>query len=51
MGRLAVEVLVQRIDALRQGEPYAGPANIVLPTELIPGTTLAGVRRSRLTIA
>jgi len=51
MGRLAVEVLVQRIDALRQGEPYAGPANIVLPTELIPGTTLAGARRSRLTIA
>jgi len=50
MGRLAVEVLVRRIDALRQGEPAPGPANIVLPTELIFGTTLARARQGRLTI-
>jgi len=51
MGRLAVEVLVRRVDALRLGEPDAGPGNIVLPTELIAGTTLAAPRKSRLTIA
>jgi len=51
MGRLAVEVLLRRIEALRQGEPDAEPANIVLPTELIPGTTLAAPRRTRLSIA
>ena len=51
MGRRAVEVLVQRIEALRRDEPYAGPFNIVLPTEIVPGATLAGPRRTRLTIA
>jgi LacI family transcriptional regulator len=51
MGRRAVEVLVQRIEALRRGEPYPGPFNIVLPTEIVPGETLAGPRRTRLPIA
>jgi len=51
MGRLAVEMLVRRIDALRLGEPDTGPSNIVLPTELIAGATLAAPRRTRLTIA
>jgi len=50
-GRRAVEVLVQRIEALRRGEPYPGPFNIVLPTEIVPGATLAGPRRTRLAIA
>jgi DNA-binding LacI/PurR family transcriptional regulator len=50
-GRRAVEVLVQRIEAQRRGEPYGGPFNVVLPTEIVPGATLAGPRRTRLTIA
>lgn len=51
MGRRAVEVLVQRIEALRLGGPCAVPPHIVLPTEIIPGSTLAEARRSRLSIA
>jgi DNA-binding LacI/PurR family transcriptional regulator len=51
MGRRAVEVLVQRIEALRKGEPYTGPFNIVLPTEIVAGATLAEPRRARLAIA
>jgi LacI family transcriptional regulator len=50
IGRRAAEVLVQRIEALRRGEPYAGPLNIVLPTEIIAGATLAGPRNTRLVI-
>jgi DNA-binding LacI/PurR family transcriptional regulator len=51
MGRRAVEVLLERIESLRQGEPNSGSANIVFPTEIVPGATLAAPRRSRLTIA
>jgi LacI family transcriptional regulator len=51
MGRQAVEVLVERIEALRRGEPYSGPFNIVLPTQIVLGETLAGPRRTRLAIA
>jgi len=51
IGLRAAEVLVQRIEALRRGEPYDGPFNVVLPTEIVPGATLAGPRRTRLTIA
>jgi DNA-binding LacI/PurR family transcriptional regulator len=51
MGRRAVEVLVQRIEAFRRGEPDPGPWNIVLPTELVPGDTLARPRRMRSAIA
>jgi len=51
IGRRAVEVLVQRVDALRRSEPYAGPLNIVLPTAIVPGATLAAPRQTRLTIA
>jgi len=50
-GRRAAEVLVQSIEAFRRGEPSLGPFNIVLPTEIVPGATLAGPRRARLTIA
>jgi DNA-binding LacI/PurR family transcriptional regulator len=51
IGRRAVEVLVQRIEAQRRGEPYGGPFNVVLPTEIVPAATLAKPRRTRLTIA
>ena len=51
MGRRAVEVLVQRIEALRRGDPYPGPFNLELPTEIVVGETLAGPRRARLAIA
>ena len=51
MGRRAVEVLLQRIEALRRGEPYPGPFNIVLPTEIVLGETLAGPRRTLPAIA
>jgi len=51
MGRRAVEVLLQRIDLLRGAEPYPGPFNVVLPTELVPGGTLAAPRRLPLKIA
>jgi LacI family transcriptional regulator, galactose operon repressor len=51
MGRRSVEVLMERIEALRRGEPYSGLFNIVLPTEIVPGATLAGPRRTRLAIA
>ena len=51
MGRRAIEVLVQRIEAVRRREHYPGPFNIVLPTEIVLGETLAGPRRTRLAIA
>lgn len=50
MGRRAVEVLVERIESMRRGAPYAGAPNIVLPTEIIAGTTLAAPRRRRLAV-
>jgi LacI family transcriptional regulator len=51
MGRQAVVVLMQLIETQRRGEPYEGPLNIVLPTEVVPGRTLAKPRRRILTIA
>ena len=36
IGRRAVEVLVQRIEALRREELYTGPSRIVMPTETGP---------------
>lgn len=50
MGRRAVEVLVRRVDAQLGGEPYQGPSNIILPTEIVPGTTLTRPRRTSLPI-
>jgi LacI family transcriptional regulator len=40
MGRRAVKVLMQLIEAQRSGEPYEGARNIVLPVEIVPGRTL-----------
>ena len=51
LGRRAAEVLVQRIEALRRGEPHAEPLNIVLPTEIISDATLGRPRRARLVIS
>lgn len=51
MGRQAVEALMQLIKTARRGEAYAGPANIVLPHEIMPGRTLAVPRRLPLLIA
>ncbi|MEO6280487.1 LacI family DNA-binding transcriptional regulator [Roseateles sp.] len=45
MGRRAVNVLMQLIQAQHSGEPYDGPRNIVLPVEIVPGRTL--VARTR----
>jgi DNA-binding LacI/PurR family transcriptional regulator len=50
MGRRAVEMLVQRIEARHRGEAYAARLNIVLPTVIVPGITLAGPRRRRMAI-
>jgi LacI family transcriptional regulator len=50
MGRQAVEVLLQLVDAARRGETYAGPTNIVLPAETIAGRTLAPPRHTPLLI-
>lgn len=51
MGQQAVEMLMHLIEATRGGERYAGPSNIVLPPETIPGRTLAEPRRTPLFIA
>lgn len=51
IGRRAVEVLVQWIEAAHGGEAYAGPKRIVLPTEIVAGSTLAAPRQAPLTIA
>ncbi|XHS77372.1 substrate-binding domain-containing protein [Burkholderiaceae bacterium UC74_6] len=51
MGRRGVEVLLRRVDAQRGGEPYQGPSNIILPTEIVPGTTLTQPWRTSLPIA
>jgi DNA-binding LacI/PurR family transcriptional regulator len=50
IGRRAVEVLLQWIEATHRGEAYAGPNSIVLPTEIVAGATLAEPRRTRLTV-
>jgi len=50
MGRQSVEVLMNLIEALRQGEPYTGPPNIVLSPEIIAGRTLAESRRTPLLV-
>ncbi|MFL6699546.1 MAG: LacI family DNA-binding transcriptional regulator [Vitreoscilla sp.] len=52
IGRRAVETLLQRIEARRQGEPHAPePSNIILPTDIVTGETLAKPRKTRLAIA
>ncbi|WP_457391878.1 LacI family DNA-binding transcriptional regulator [Roseateles sp. P5_E1] len=50
MGRRAVEVLMQLIEAQRRGEAYAGPSDIVLPIEIVHGRSLPGPRSTQLII-
>ncbi|WP_162250713.1 LacI family DNA-binding transcriptional regulator [Pelomonas sp. Root1217] len=45
MGRQAVNVLMQLIEAQRSGQTYEGPRNIVLPVEILPGRTLIAPAR------
>jgi LacI family transcriptional regulator len=51
LGRRAVEVLVRRIDARSRDAALRRTKNIVLPTELVPGATLAAPRVHSLLIA
>lgn len=51
MGRRAVEVLIERIEARRRGEPPADATNIVFPTELVDGVTLAAAPTLPIMIA
>jgi LacI family transcriptional regulator len=51
LGQQAVQILVARIDAQRAEQPYRGPKNIVLHTEIVAGATLAAARPSALVIA
>jgi len=51
MGRQAVEVLMQLIEAHRRGESYDGPVNIVLPAKTVPGRTLSAPRKTALIVA
>ena len=51
MGRHAVEVLVQRIEARHHGAAETGPSRVLLPTKVVVGKTLASPRRARLAIA
>jgi LacI family transcriptional regulator len=40
MGRRATEVLMEQIEARRDGGQWQGPGNIVMPTEFVPRATL-----------
>ncbi|MDM4765195.1 LacI family DNA-binding transcriptional regulator [Pelomonas sp. SE-A7] len=51
LGHRAVRMLVWRIDAKWRGSNDIAPTSIVLPTELVPGATLAPPRTTPLTIA
>lgn len=51
MGRQAVEVLVQLIEAQRRGDSYQGPPNIVLPVGTVAGRTLARPRNRPIAVA
>jgi LacI family transcriptional regulator len=50
IGRQAVNVLMQLIEAQRIGEKYDGPSTIVLPVEIVPGRTLLRPRTAQLTV-
>ncbi|RZL40596.1 MAG: LacI family transcriptional regulator [Rubrivivax sp.] len=50
MGRRAVAVLMELIEAQRRGEAYPGPRDIVLPVELVHGRTLPGPRSDPLMV-
>jgi DNA-binding LacI/PurR family transcriptional regulator len=50
MGRRAVQLLMQRIEALQGDEPPPALPGLVLPTDIVEGTTLAAPRAVPLSI-
>jgi LacI family transcriptional regulator len=48
MGHRAVRLLVAHIDARHQQVAYRAPANLVLPTEVVPGQSLAPPRTTAI---
>lgn len=51
LGQQATETLLALIDARQAGAPRVAPRNIVLPTEIVTGATLAAPRSAPLPIA
>jgi len=51
MGHRAVRLLMDRIEAKHQDAIYRAPSNIVLPTEIVLGQSLAAPRTKSVTIA
>ena len=51
MGQRAVKLLLEHIDAKQHNTPYSVPHNVVLPTELILGQSLAPPRSHALSIS
>jgi DNA-binding LacI/PurR family transcriptional regulator len=51
LGLQAAEILLSRIEARKGSASHRAPTNIVLPTELVMGATLAAPRKARLAIA
>jgi DNA-binding LacI/PurR family transcriptional regulator len=51
LGRRAVDVLMQCIEARRSGQAYRGPMEIVMPTEMVLGMTLGRPRQTPLLVA
>jgi len=51
LGRRAVDVLMQCIEARRSGQAYRGAMEIILPTEMVLGVTLGRLRETPLLVA
>jgi len=51
MGHRAVQLLMERIEAKHRDTADRGPSNIVLPTEIVLGQSLAAPRAASLTIS
>jgi LacI family transcriptional regulator len=51
LGLQAAEILLSRIEARKGSASHRAPRNIVLPTELVAGATMAAPRKARLAIA
>lgn len=50
LGLQSVQLLISRIDARHRDGAYQGPRRIVLPTEILPGSTLGPPRAAALSI-
>jgi DNA-binding LacI/PurR family transcriptional regulator len=51
LGQQATDTLLALIDGRQAGAPRVAPRNIVLPTEIVTGATLAAPRGDPLPIA